>query len=102
LLRELPELRSVPMVADASQGLPTRRLDVDSITSTAELEVVLLGALRARELMRKEEETRHRLEVLLEITQLACTSRDARALLTRTALRLKEVLPVEQVSVLNL
>lgn len=100
-LRQLPELRSVPMVADASEGAPSRRLDVDSIASTAELEVVLIGALRARELVRREERARQRLEVLLDITQLACNSRDADQLVARTALRLKQVLGCEHVSVLT-
>ncbi len=99
-LRAQPRLRSIPFLADA----PTRAargLEVDGIARSAEaLERKLVIALRARELVRKEELSRHRLEVLLEITRLACDSRDAEQLLVRTALRLKEVLPCEQVSVL--
>lgn len=101
-LRAQPHLRSVPMLADApSSGASPRGLEVDGIARSAgALERKLVVALRARELVRKEELARHRLEVLLEITRLACDSRDAQQLLVRTALRLKEVLPCDQVSVL--
>jgi two-component system sensor histidine kinase ChiS len=100
-LRAQPLLRSIPFLADAPAGRPTRGLEVDGIARTsAALERKLVIALRARELVRKEELSRHRLEVLLEITRLACDSRDAEQLLVRTALRLKDVLPCEQVSVL--
>ncbi len=101
-LRAQPTLRSVPFLADAPEsGRPARGLEVDGVARSAvALERKLVIALRARELVRKEELSRHRLEVLLEITRLACDSRDAEQLLVRTALRLKEVLPCEQVSVL--
>ncbi len=99
-LRARPVLRSIPFLAEAPNGRPAG-LDVDGIArSLVALEKKLVVALRARELVRKEELSRHRLEVLLEITRLACDSRDAEQLLRRTALRLKEVLPCEQVSVL--
>ncbi|MBS1152485.1 MAG: Sensor protein, partial [Myxococcaceae bacterium] len=101
-LRAQPLLRSVPFLAEApGSGRPARGLEVDAIARSAvALEKKLVLALRARELVRKEELSRHRLEVLLEITRLACDSRNAEQLLVRTALRLKEVLPCEQVSVL--
>ncbi len=101
-LKERPHLRTVPFLADAQKsGKIAPGLDLDGIArSDAALERKLASALRARELVSKEALSRHRLEVLLEITQLACDSRDAEQLLVRTALRLKEVLPAEQVSVL--
>ena len=101
-LRAQPGMLSVPVLADAPEaGSPAQGLEVDGIArSAAALERKLVIALRARELVRKEELSRHRLEVLLEITRLACDSRDAEQLMRSTALRLKEVLPCEQVSVL--
>jgi len=100
-LKQRPQLRTVPFLADAQSGKVAPGLEVDGIArSDAALERKLVTALRARDLIAKEALSRHRLEVLLEITQLACDSRDAEQLLVRTALRLKEVLPCEQVSVL--
>ncbi len=102
-LRSDARLKHLPIVADGSASRPGAGLEFDAVArSVAELEQTVTAALRARQAVAKEDVARARLEALLEITRLACDSRDAEMLLSTVADKLKAALRCEQVSALSL
>jgi signal transduction histidine kinase/DNA-binding response OmpR family regulator len=105
-LRADPRLAHVPVLFDGSRRgdvEEARTLAVDGVAhSEAELERLLTASLGARKHLEREELTRRRLELILEITRASARREPLVGLEARVATRLKDGLGCTQVRLVSL
>lgn len=99
-LRRAPSLRGVPVIVEGALGVKPAGADALA-TTLDELEKVLAASVKARRLVERDDFSRLKLELLLELHQLSGRS-EAQALAVLAAQRLESALRAEHAEVMLL